>query len=72
MTIEGLLLVNGTSTIGDGGCMLIHGNHTVVRDSIFTNCWATEHGGAISVSGVKAQVNIVAKPFAVIITDPHL
>ncbi len=58
VTIEGLLLLNGTSTTGCGGCMLIHGNHTIVRNSRFVNCWAAEHGGAISISNLKTGVSL--------------
>ena len=58
VTIEGLLLIKGTSTTGDGGCILIHGNQTIVRDSRFIDCVAAKHGGAISVSSVKAQVSL--------------
>jgi predicted outer membrane repeat protein len=64
VTIEGLLLLNGTSptdtpnNILDGGCILIQGNNTVIRDSSFVNCWAAENGGAISVSNMKTFVRL--------------
>jgi hypothetical protein len=73
VTIEGLMLVNGSSETDkclgghlscpitlDGGCLLIHGNHTVIRNSTFVNCWASEHGGAISESKSNATVILEA------------
>ena len=69
VTIEGLLLVNGASEIDNcasdrpcdilnGGCMLIYGNQTVVRDSMFVNCTAVQNGGAICISNVNSRVSL--------------
>jgi hypothetical protein len=72
VTIEGLLLANGASSSGkcsgdqlsscpstsDGGCMLIHGNHTLIRNNIFMNCSAAQNGGAISVTNLKSVVKL--------------
>ena len=72
VTIEGLSLVNGASQTGrmqdpfdyqdtsDGGCLLIYGNHTIVRDTSFVNCQSSENGGAISVAKMNAVVRLEA------------
>jgi fibronectin-binding autotransporter adhesin len=56
VTIEGLQLENGAQE--DGGCLLIHGNQTVIRRSILTNCSASGHGGAISITNISAIVTL--------------
>ena len=71
VTIEGLFLINGAAVRDDctvdrfdcsdtlnGGCMLVYGNYTVVRNSTFVNCLAAEHGGAISISNMSAVVSL--------------
>jgi predicted outer membrane repeat protein len=62
VNIEGLILVNGSSKseectdshrtcsiILDGGCILIFGNNTLIRNSTVSGCRAARHGGGISV-----------------------
>ena len=62
VTIDGIILRHGSSYMDecagdhllcphklDGGCILIFGNHTTVKNCSLMGCWAAQHGGALSI-----------------------
>ena len=74
VVIDGLIMIRGSSSKGNytdyltypakmnGGCMLIFGNNTEVRNSIIKECYSSGRGGAISIErpGVSTRLDRVS------------